>query len=187
MRRRLAFSLFALFAASVAIAGRAQDGEAEARTQFQAGLDSARAGQWGSALEAFDRCYRLAPQRASVLFNLAGAQLRTGRLLHAHANYHRLRDRKDSALSASHRRALEKQLQLIEQRIPRLRLVIEGLRPDDRVLLDKTRLYPNELEMELWVDPGEHVLAVYRPNGAQEIRRILLLESQHQYLSFRVP
>lgn len=166
---------------------QAEGSETEARAQFERGLAEARSGQWASALEAFERCYRLAPTRLSALFNLAGAQMRTGKLLHAHANYHRLANRKDAALGPAHHRAVERQLRAIEERIPRLRVQIDGLRPDDCVLLDRTRLYPNELGTELWVDPGEHVLAVYRPNGAQEIRRLVLGEGQHQFLSLGLP
>jgi hypothetical protein len=164
---------------------RAEEPARDVRAQFASGLGHARSGQWASALAAFEACYRLSPT-LSVLFNLAGAQLRTGRLLHAHANYHRIKNSKDPALSSAHRRAAEKQLKLIEQRIPRLRVQIEGLRPDDRVVLDRTRLYPNELDIELWVDPGEHVLAVYRPSGAQEIKRVVLVEGQHQFLAFQL-
>jgi hypothetical protein len=174
-----------LLVISLAQEVRAVDVSAEARAQFEAGLAHARDGQWASALASFEACYRLAPT-LSVLFNLAGAQLRTGHLLHAHANYHRIQDSKDPALTSAHRRAAERQLKLIEERMPRLRVQIDGLRADDRVLLDRTRLYPNELDMELWVDPGEHVLAVYRPSGAQEIKHFVLGEGHHQFLSLQL-
>jgi hypothetical protein len=182
--------LLVLLLSPLASAGvvRADDAAAnkELRAAFERGLAHARSGQWASALAEFEACYRIAP-RPSVLFNLAGAQLRTGHLLHAHANYHRIKSSKDPALTSAHRRAAEKQLKLIEERIPRLRVQIDGLGPDDRVLLDKTRLYPNELDMELWVDPGEHVLAVYRPSGAQEIKRFVLGEGHHQFLTLQLP
>jgi hypothetical protein len=165
----------------------AQSDDRTAAQQFEAGLGHARAGQWGSALEAFESSYRLDPSRLSALFNLAGAQLRTGKMLHAHANYHRLEDRKDPGLSPAHRRAIERQLKLIEERIPRLRIDLPGLRADDRVLLDKTRLYANELDMELWVDPGAHVLAVYRPSGAPAIKQVYLAEKQHLFVRIPLP
>lgn len=170
----------------LALPCRAEDPAIEARELFAHGLAQARNGQWKSALLAFENAYRLSP-RLSALFNLAGAQLRTGKLLHANANYHRIVDSKATELGPAHRRAAERQIKLIDERIPRLRIAIEGMKPDDRVLLDRTRLYPNELEMELWVDPGEHVVAIYRPNGRQDIRRILLIEGQHQYMSMRAP
>lgn len=177
--------LASLVVLSLALRVHAVDVSGEARAQFESGLASARAGQWASALAAFEACYRLAPT-LSVLFNLAGAQLRTGHLLHAHANYHRIKDSKDPTLTAAHRRAADRQLKLIEARMPRLRVQIDGLRADDRVLLDRTRLYPNELDMELWVDPGEHVLAVYRPSGAQEIKHFVLGEGHHQFLTLQL-
>ena len=187
MSRWVRFSGLAagLLELSLALPVHGVDVSAEARAQFESGLASARAGQWASALASFEACYRLAPT-LSVLFNLAGAQLRTGHLLHAHANYHRIKDSKDAALTAAHRRAADQQLKLIEERMPRVRVQIEGLRADDRVLLDRTRLYPNELDMELWVDPGEHVLAVYRPSGAQQIKHFVLGEGHHQFLTLQL-
>jgi tetratricopeptide (TPR) repeat protein len=173
--------------ALVILVARAQGQDSEAARQFAVGLAQARAGQWGSALGAFEAAYRLDPRRLSALFNLAGAQLRTGKMLHAHANYHRLEERKDAALGAAHRRAVERQLKLIEDRIPRLRIELPGLRADDRVLLDKTRLYANELDMELWVDPGAHVLAVYRASGGSEIKELYLAEKQHLYVRMPLP
>ena len=168
----------------LALVSQAQQGS-EAEQKFEAGLAHARAGQWGSALEAFEVSYRLDPRRLSALFNLAGAQLRTGKMLHAHANYHRLAERKDAALGPAHRSAVERQLELIEARIPRLRIEVEGLRPEDRVLLDRTRLYANELDMELWVDPGAHVLAVYRGSAQPDVTQLFLTEKQHRFV--RVP
>jgi tetratricopeptide (TPR) repeat protein len=176
-----------LLLALLGLGAHAQGQDGEASRQFAAGLAHARAGQWGSALSAFEAAYRLDPRRLSALFNLAGAQLRTGKMLHAHANYHRLHERKDAALGPAHRRSVERQLKLIEERIPRLRIELPGLRADDRVLLDKTRLYANELDIELWVDPGAHVLAVYRAGGGSEIKELYLAEKQHLYVRMPLP
>jgi hypothetical protein len=172
--------------AVLALSAHAQSPEQSGAEQFAAGLAHARGGQWGSALTAFEAAYRLDPSRLSALFNLAGAQLRTGKMLHAHANYHRLQERKDPGLGSAHRRAVERQLALIELRIPRLRIDIPGLAADDRVLLDKTRLYPNELDMELWVDPGAHTVAVYRPVGTVKFEQLFLAETQHRVIRVRL-
>ncbi len=50
----------------------------------------------------------------------------------------------------------------IEASIPRLRVVVDGLRPEDRLLIDNKRIYPNELDHDLWVDPGPHTVSVHR-------------------------
>lgn len=179
MRLRVLTLGLALFATHA----YADDIEARARALFAAGLAHAREGRWEDARDAFAESHELLPERPTTLFNLAGAQLRTGRLLHAYANYHRLSERHAAQLSSSHRRAIARQLARIERRMPRLRLQIEGLGPQDRVLLDRNRLYPDELERELWLDPGAHTLTVYRSDGSPLIRKFVLEQGQHQFVS----
>jgi hypothetical protein len=157
----------------------------EARKQFRAGVTAARQGQWPEALLAFQASYALAPHPAS-LFNLAGAQYRTGKLLVSNANYRRFSSSADPGISAHHRKAAETQMARIEASIPRVRVVIEGLRPDDRLLLDNKRIYANELDHDLWVDPGPHTLSVHRPGGHEEVRRVVLAEGDRRLLQFRV-
>jgi hypothetical protein len=158
---------------------------AEARTLFERGVGEARLGHWQEALIAFQAAYALAP-RPAVLFNLAAAQLRTGRLLVSMANYRRFLASQASEIGAAHRLSAEQQVALIEDRIPRLRVVIDGLRPEDHLLLDDKRLYANELNLELWVDPGAHTVSVHREDGHEEIRRLVLVEGEHRTLQFRV-
>jgi tetratricopeptide (TPR) repeat protein len=157
-----------------------------ARQLFYEGVAHARHGQWELALAAFQTAYRLAPE-PSVLFNLASAQLRAGKLLASSANYRRFLASDEPAPSASARRAAERQIARIEQRIPRLRIEIDGLREGDRILLDQARLYPDELGHDMWLDPGVHTVRVDRPRGDQEVRTIGVSEGQIRVLSFRLP
>jgi hypothetical protein len=136
----------------------------EARKQFKVGVERARQGQWAEALVAFQVSYALVPNPAA-LFNLAGAQHRAGKLLVSTANYRRFNASSAPEISANHRKAAETQMARIEASIPRLRVVIEGLRPDDRLLIDNKRIYMNELDHDLWVDPGAHTVSVHRPGG----------------------
>lgn len=164
--------------------GQSPSAKDQAGAQFRQGVAAARQGAWTQAREAFQRAHRLSPHPL-VLFNLAGAQARTGRLLAAAANYRRVLQAR-TAVAASHRRAAQSQLSAIEARIPRLRIQIQGLRHDDRVILDRTRLYPNELELEQWVDPGQHELTVFRQGTEQQTKRLRLSEGQRKTVMLRL-
>jgi hypothetical protein len=179
IRGPLALALWLLVAPAAADA--AHDG---ARGHFQAGLAHAQRREWTAALAEFSAAYALAPEPA-VLFNLAGAQYRCGKLLASNTNYRRLLA--SHALSSAQRAAVSAQIARIERRIPRLRVHIQGLRDDDRVLLDRARLYPDELDRDMWVDPGRHELEVVRTVGGPEARTTSLAEGEHRVLALSLP
>jgi hypothetical protein len=171
----------------VGAAAHAQTPElASARQLFYEGVAHARSGQWELALSAFQSAYGLAPE-PSVLFNLASAQLRSGKLLASSANFRRFLASDQRGLTASAQRAAALQIARIEQRIPRLRIEIDGLRDGDRIALDQVRLYPDELGHDMWLDPGVHTVRVDRPRGDQEVRTIAIAEGEIRVLAFRLP
>lgn len=184
MTRALPWLMLAglLFVAAAA----AQSDADRARADFHAGVTHARRGDWEAALASFDAAYRGAPQVA-VLFNLAGAQFRCGKLLASNTNYRRLLATAGDALTRAQRAAAQRQIALIERRMPRLRVNIQGLRSDDRVLLDQARLYPDELGRDMWVDPGTHRLEVIRARGRPELRTAVLGEGESQVLALSLP
>ena len=164
----------------------AEPGLAGARERFEQGIASAQRGDWPGALVAFTAVYRVAPDQA-VLFNLAGAQFRCGKLLASNTNYRRLLASADDRLSRAQRQAIERQIQEIERRIPRLRLHIQGLRDDDRVLLDHVRVYPDELDRDMWLDPGSHQLRIVRAHGRTETSTVALAEGEARTLALGLP
>lgn len=159
---------------------------ADARQMFIEGVAHARGGQWQLALAAFEAAYAIAPN-PSLLFNLAAAQMRTGKLLASNANFRRFANSDDPAITRSQHRTAELQLAQVEARIPRLRIEIDGLRDGDRILLDDARLYAEELGRELWIDPGQHRVRVERARGDQEVRTIAVSEREVRVLAFRMP
>ncbi len=187
MHRRLSLLALCWLYALTPIAARAQVRELDdARQLFFEGVAHAKDGQWELALIAFQAAYSLAP-RPHVLFNLASAQLRSGKLLASNANFRRFIASSDPAVTPVARRTAELQVARIEQRMPRLRIQIDGLRDGDRILLDQARLYPDELGHDMWLDPGIHTVRVDRPRGDQEIRTIAVSEGQFRVLAFRLP
>jgi len=188
MRRGL-HSLLLIAILSVSAHGHAQteapEAVREARKLFQQGVVWAKQGDWTNALGAFEQAYGISKQ-PSALFNLAGAQLRLGRMLESNANYHRFLLLRDPRIGSAHRKAAEEQLAAIEKRIPRLRLFVIGLRPEDRLIVDTQRLYPPDLDHEQWLNPGLHVVTVYRQSGESETHRITVLEGEHKTFSIDV-
>lgn len=170
--------LLCVLACSIA---RADGALESARDHFRAGLAHAESGAWVEALRSFSAAYELAP-RARVLFNLAAAQLRCGKLLAANTNYRRVLATAGDALSSAQRAAATRQVAYIEERIPRLSVRIEGLALEDRLLLDGQRLYPDELERDIWVDPGAHQLVVYRAGNRPELRTLEIAEGERRVL-----
>jgi len=167
------------------VATRPAASVAESRKQFKLGVEEARRGRWPEALLAFQVSYALVPNPAA-LFNLAGAQRQTGKLLVSNANYRRFTSSTSAGITATHRKAAETQMARIEASIPRLRVLVDGLQPDDRLLLDDKRVYLNELDHDLWLDPGPHTVSVHRPGGHEEVRRISLAEGDRRLMQFRV-
>jgi len=185
MRRRLAVGLLVLILTTpswVPAWAYGQDTPRDARKLFLLGVDQAKRGDWTQACASFEHAYRVT-REASALFNLAGAQLRIGLMLESNANYHRFLLMRDPRITSAHRDAAEKQLAKIEAQIPRLRLHIEGLEPEDRVIIDRQRLYPPDLDLEQWLNPGLHVITVYRRNGTSESHRLTVLQSEHKVLA----
>ncbi len=179
--------LLALLSICCALSVARADASLEsARAHFRTGLTRAEAGDWPGALLAFTAAYELAP-RALVLFNVAGAQLRCGKLLAANTNYRRVLATGGPELGRPQRAAAERQLEQIETRIPRLRVRIDRLSPNDRVLLDRSRLYPDELDRDMWVDPGAHELTVFRAGAHPETRTVVLAEAERRVLLLGLP
>ena len=92
-----------------------------AQQAFRTGVEAARQERWTDALAAFEKAYGLSP-RPVVLINLAGVQVRTGRLIEAAKNYHRILSDRPSAETTAFRKAAADVLPSLEARIPRIRL-----------------------------------------------------------------
>jgi hypothetical protein len=158
----------------------------DARRLFGAGMLHAKNGAWSDATQAFEQAYVLV-QKPAVLFNLAGAQMRVGKLLAAASNYTRFIHLDDPTITPRHRAIAERQLARIQARIPRLQVQVTGMRPEDRLTIDRLRIYPNELELEHWVDPGEHTVVLIRASGQSETHRVVLAEGEHRVIPITLP
>jgi hypothetical protein len=146
---------------AVAVAqGRPSASEtALAREQYNQGMAAARANRWEDAYRAFMRSYELV-RRPLLLLNLASAEEQTGRLVEAAEHYRQFLREVTSGREAEQRPTAEQGLARVEPRIPRVRVVINGLRDGDTVWLDDGALSTAALDAPLPLNPGSHVLVV---------------------------
>jgi len=155
----------------------------EARDLFRAGLTAMREERYQDALRAFSQAYALVPQPQTLL-NLAGAQVRTGRLVSATESYRRfLRDAAQGP-AAVYRDDAQRALDEAERKVARVRVEARGLSETDRVTLDGVSLAPAALSSEVRVDPGEHVLAVARDDA--EVARATFVAGEGEARTVRL-
>lgn len=148
----------AVFPSSVS-AQRASE-TVQAREQFRRGIQSAHDERWDDAVDAFQRSYELVP-RSTTLFNLAGAYTRAGRLVEAYEAY-RLFLQEGTRVQARMRRDAESQVSMLEPRLSRVTLVIDGIRDGDRITIDQYELSTASVGAPLPVNAGSHEVAVVR-------------------------
>lgn len=147
---------------------QSREDRADARQAFTRGIEFADAGEWRDAVAAFERAYDLvdAPE---ILFNLAGAQVQVERFLQASVSYRKLINDDDAPEQL--RDAAKTALEELERRVPKVRVVVEGLLLSDEVRLDDEPADVGGAPMA--VDPGRHDVSVRRGGetlAAEEFR-----------------
>ena len=156
--------------------------EQRARQLFQTGIEAADRGDWTEASEAFEEAYALVPS-GSILFNLAGARARVGRLAEAVEDYRRFLEMNEGP--AGIRAAAERALLNLRARLPKLELQVLGMRPGDELLDGEDPLTLTDSPME--VDPGVHILRVRRSGRIVVSQRIDLEEAEQHSVTLVVP
>jgi tetratricopeptide (TPR) repeat protein len=132
-----------------------------AESLFRDARVAMRAGDPERACPLFEESYRLDPA-FGTLFNLGACEEARGKLATAWALFRRLVDLAPDA----DERVIEARTRLnaLEERVPRLRIVLLDPLPADQALeLDGVVLGPGAREGLLRVDPGKHVLRVVAP------------------------
>jgi hypothetical protein len=173
--------------AGLATAGAAvAAGDDPAQRLFSAGVEAARENRWADAREAFERAYGLS-QRPVVLINLAGAEVRTGRLTEAANDYRRIVEGDPSPETSAFRKAAADMLPSLEARIPRIQLHTSGLGAADVVEIDGEEIPSGRLEQPHLIDPGSHVVVVKR-SGVERARvSFSVAEGESHDISVPVP
>lgn len=132
-----------------------------ARRMYEEGVDAVNKGRWSIAHDRFKASYDLAP-RVLTLFNLAGAQAQTGRLVEAAESYRRfLRETTDGRYPELRTDATT-QLDTLEKQVAQVTLDIANIDTADVIAIDDIEFPHAALREPLPMNPGPHVARVRR-------------------------
>jgi hypothetical protein len=148
-----------------------------AREQVRRGLEEARADRWDTARASFERAYALW-NKPSILFNLAGAQTKTGQLVEAAESY-RVLLRPDSDLNEAERTVARNELAKLEPRIAHLRVVVRGgIANADVISLDGRTMPHAAVAEDLPANPGRHEVRLERSGSRTPAVSVALAEGE---------
>ena len=139
-----------------------------ARALFKQGVEFAASRQWDEAADAFERSLKLSPRPITV-FNLAGAQAATGRIVAGIENYRRFIRSANAPRYSGYVRAARSAIAELEPKQARLQLEVRGLQVTDRVTLDGRPLDLASVGVPIPVDPGAHEAAVHRDDQSESV------------------
>jgi hypothetical protein len=132
-----------------------------ARRMYDEGVDAVNKGRWSVAHDRFKASYELAP-RVLTLFNLAGAQAQTGRLVEAAESYRRfLRETTDGRYPELRADATT-QLDQLEKQVAQVTLDIPNIDTADAIAIDDIEYPHAALREPIPMNPGPHVTRIKR-------------------------
>lgn len=189
MKHLLVIAMLALAPAS-ALAQSADPSSAAklplARKLYDEGVEAVNKGRWSTAYDRFKTSYELAP-RPVTLFNLAGAQSQTGRLVEASESYRRfLRDTADGRFNDMRAEATS-QLEALDKQIAQITIDVAHLEPDDVILIDEIEFPHSALHTAIPMNPGQHVARVQRGQNAIANRKITLASGATDSVQIDLP
>jgi len=180
LRHRRAAVLFALgagvFLPGVAPADEAAERKEQARKLFVAGQAALNKGDKATGCAKMRESMELFAI-ANTLFNVARCEEGEGKHVAALEHWKRglsLLDAKDARTPV-----VKKSITALENRLPRVRVVIPPKWAPITVLLDEEELPAQRLEEPIFVDPGKHVF-VMRKDGREDRRVELVLNDKER-------
>ncbi|HEX7670542.1 MAG TPA: hypothetical protein VF395_13200 [Polyangiaceae bacterium] len=157
-------------------AGEAPEGAAtEARGLFEHGVKLAGEERWAEAEQAFSESEALVP-RASTAYDRALSLYRLGRLREMLAELDRFMSWSDPTRDADDRASAERLRQNAEAALGTLTVTVI---PVDTVIEVDREVIHGTLERSLRLDPGEHLLSLYRQGFVGERRTVRLAAAEH--------
>ena len=159
----------------VAPADEAEERKAEAQRLFMAGQAALEKGDNPTACTLMRQSLGLFAV-ANTLFNVAKCDEADGKLNLALEHWRRgltLIDPTDKRTPV-----VQKSIETLEPKIPRVRVVIPAKSKPLSVLLDDEEVSEANLEKPLWVDPGKHVIVVRKAGRKDKRVELLLAEKE---------
>jgi hypothetical protein len=157
-----------------------------ARRLYDEGVDAAGKGRWSIAFDRFKASYEFAP-RVLTLFNLAGAQAQTGRLIEAAENYRRfLRETADGRYPELLTTATN-QLELLDKQIAQVILDVTNIESGDVIAIDEIEFPHVVLHEVIPMNPGPHIARVHRGAKVIATRSLVLAAGAAESVRIELP
>lgn len=157
-----------------------------ARRLYEEGMAATEEGRWSIAFDRFKASHELAP-RAQTLFNLAGAQSHTGRLVEAAESYRAfLRETADGRFSEFRPAAIE-HLEALDRQIVQVTLDVTNLEAGDVIAIDEIEFPHGVLRAPIPLNPGSHVARVRRGASVIASRTLTLAAGATESIRFELP
>lgn len=160
--------------------------ERVARSMRERGVEAARAGDWTSAQELFQRSHDLDP-RVLTLYNLAAAEMRVEMLVEADEHFRLFIRATSDGSHAEFNREANRFRSELASRIGTLRLRILNLSGEDTVQLDGNELSAAVLDIDFPVNPGQHRIAVVREGNVVADRELVWADGARETVELTVP
>ena len=161
-----------------------------ARRLYDEGVDAVGKNQWSLAYDRFKTSYELAP-RILTLYNLAGAQGQTGRLVEASESYRRFLHDTGDGRYPEYRTEATNQLEMLGKQIAQLTVEIPNLEPTDAVAIDDIEFPQAALHEAIPMNPGGHTVRIRRGGATLATRAVTLssggTETVHIELAVKPP
>lgn len=187
--------LLLIVAITIAAAGgaRAQPAESTstaklplARRLYDEGVDAVGKGHWSIAFDRFKASYELAP-RVLTLFNLAGAQGQTGRLIEAAESYRRFLGETADGRYPEFRTVATNQLELLDKQIAQVVLDVTNIESGDVIAIDEIEFPHVALREGIPMNPGPHVARVQRGAKVIATRTLTLAAGAAESVRIELP
>lgn len=157
-----------------------------ARRLYDEGVDALGKGQLSLAYDRFKASYELAP-RVLTLYNLAGAQGRTGRLVEAAETYRKFLHDTGDGRYPELRTEAENQLELLDKQIAHLTLDLTNLDPTDVIAIDEVEFPQAALHEAIPINPGSHAARIQRGPAVLATRTVTLTSGAAETVHIELP
>jgi len=183
MRIALPIALSALVLVSTATPAAAQSAQdtARARSLFSEGVELAASAEFEEAASRFRAAYAIRPAPA-IAYNLAAALVELDELLEASELVRQVKSSDESDEDLRERADLVQVL--IDERLSRLTVTVEGNIGDVTLAVDGHALSSGELGIPIPMDPGSHAVVVARDGAELERRHAELARGESGWVAF---
>lgn len=177
MRRLLSFSLVLCLAPAVARAEPSAVDRQAAQSLFDSARRLMKEGKYAEACGQFEQSQKLDPGGGTLL-NLATCHEKQGRLATAYAEYNEALSLAIAGGRADRQKTASDAIAALEQRLPKLRVIVGSAPPDLVLTLDDQPLPRAVWGIPTPFDPGKHRLAAHAPGHRPFAAEVELREAQ---------